>query len=94
MSKDIAGVQNLSLACSLIAIRNTAPEQGKRNLDGDKSQLMLVSFTEYGHPTTAVMETMWKCNVMSDKFSLAPRSRMCNKGFSKILYDKISRIIE
>ena len=39
---------NLSLACSLIAIQNTAPEQGKRNLDGDKSQLMLVVLQNMG----------------------------------------------
>jgi hypothetical protein len=76
MSKDIAEMQNLSLPFSLIAIPKAAPEQGTRNLDGGKLQPMHVSCTENCHPTTAIMATMWKFNVTSDKFSLPTRSRM------------------
>jgi hypothetical protein len=70
-------VQNMSLACSLIALPNAAPEQGTRNLDGGKSQPMHVSCTENCHPTTAIMATIRKFNVTSDKFSLPTRSGMC-----------------
>jgi len=70
-------VQNLSLALSLIAIPNAAPEQGTRNLDGGKSQPMHVSCTENCHPTTAIIVTMWKFNVTLDKCSLPTRSQMC-----------------
>jgi hypothetical protein len=77
MSKDIAEMQNLSPAFSLIAIPKAAPEQGTRNLDGGQSQPMHLSSTENCHPTTTIMATMWKFNVTSDKISLPTRSRMC-----------------
>jgi len=70
-------ISELSLALILLAIPNAAPGQGTRNLDGGKSEPVHVSCTANCHPTSAIIATVWKFNVTSDKFSLPTRSQMC-----------------